>query len=194
MVSIQSGTTLPWSVCSWHFIRPSVFVIWCTTRFSSWSFGFSNVFPSSWDHCEVIWGYISLVCWLHTVVYITGSCQWVKLFHFLEEFRTLYCWYSEIWMTQNLINLIDNKTNIIYLTSTHCVKSLKSPAVKKGASSIIENVSGWIRDYVRNLLSHSPTYWSYLVLIIWVLYDYKLADILCMCTICSKYVCVNHIT
>ena len=40
------------------------------------------------------------------------------------------------WMTQNL-KLNYNKTNIIYLTSPHHVKSLKTPALQMGASSII---------------------------------------------------------
>ena len=33
-----------------------VFVSWCTAGFSSWSSGFHNVYPSSWDHCAAIWG------------------------------------------------------------------------------------------------------------------------------------------
>ena len=41
-------------------------------------------------------------------------------------------------MTQNLN---DFNTNIIYLTSPHSVKSLKSPALKMGASSITPNGS-----------------------------------------------------
>ena len=32
------------------------FVIWCTTGFSSWSSGFHNVYPSTWNHCAAIWG------------------------------------------------------------------------------------------------------------------------------------------
>jgi hypothetical protein len=39
-----------------YFIWHSVFVIWCTTGFSSWSSGFHNVYPSSWDHYAAIWG------------------------------------------------------------------------------------------------------------------------------------------
>ena len=30
--------------------------------FVIWSSGFHNVYPSSWDHSIVIWGYISFVC------------------------------------------------------------------------------------------------------------------------------------
>jgi len=33
-----------------------------------------------------------------------------------------------LWVTQNLLRLNDNKTNIIYLASSHCVKSLNTPA------------------------------------------------------------------
>ena len=32
---------------------------------------------------------------------------------------------NRLWMTQNLLNLNNNKTNIIYLASPHYVKSLK---------------------------------------------------------------------
>ena len=46
-----------------------------------------------------------------------------------------------LWMTQNLLKLNDNKTNILYLASPHCVKSLKTPALQMGASSIIPNGS-----------------------------------------------------
>jgi len=44
-------------------------------------------------------------------------------------------------MTQNLLRLKDNKTGIIYLASPHCVKSLKTPALQMGASSITSNGS-----------------------------------------------------
>ena len=43
-------------------------------------------------------------------------------------------------MTQNL-RLNDNKTNIIYLASPYRVKSLKTPALQMGASSITPNGS-----------------------------------------------------
>jgi len=33
------------------------------------------------------------------------------------------------WLTQNLLRLYDNKTNIIYLALPHCVKSLTTPAL-----------------------------------------------------------------
>ena len=46
-----------------------------------------------------------------------------------------------LWMTQNLLKLNDNKINIIYLGSPHCVKSLKTPALQMGASSITPNRS-----------------------------------------------------
>jgi len=44
-------------------------------------------------------------------------------------------------MTQNLLRQNDNKTNIIYLAQPHCVKSLKTPALQMGASSITPNGS-----------------------------------------------------
>jgi len=34
----------------------------------------------------------------------------------------------------NLLRLNDNKTNILYLASPHCVKSLKTPALQMGTS------------------------------------------------------------
>ena len=47
-------------------------------------------------------------------------------------------------MTQNLLKLNDNKTNIIYLASPHCAKSLKTPALQMGASSI--NLKGSVKN------------------------------------------------
>ena len=44
-------------------------------------------------------------------------------------------------MSQNHLKLNDSKTNIIYLTSPHCVKSLTTPALQMGASSITPNGS-----------------------------------------------------
>ena len=38
----------------------------------------------------------------------------------------------QLWMAQNLLKLNENKTNIIYLTSTHCVQSLRTPALQMG--------------------------------------------------------------
>jgi len=49
-----------------------------------------------------------------------------------------------LWMTQNLLKRNDNKTNIIYLTSPHCVKSLKTPALQRCTSSITPNGLGQI--------------------------------------------------
>jgi len=46
-----------------------------------------------------------------------------------------------LWMTQNLLKLNDNKTHMLYLASPHCVKSLKTPALQMGASSITPNGS-----------------------------------------------------
>jgi len=47
----------------------------------------------------------------------------------------------QLWMTQNPLRLNDNKTNIIYLASPHCVKSLKIPALQMGAFLITPNGS-----------------------------------------------------
>jgi len=49
--------------------------------------------------------------------------------------------HCRLWMTQNLLKLNDNKTNILYLASPNCVKSLKTPALQMGASSITPNGS-----------------------------------------------------
>ena len=46
-----------------------------------------------------------------------------------------------LWMTQNLLKLYDNKINIIYLASPHCVKSPKTPALHMGEFSITPNGS-----------------------------------------------------
>ena len=46
-----------------------------------------------------------------------------------------------LWMTQNLLKLNDNKTNIRYLASPLCVKPLTTPALQMGASSITPNES-----------------------------------------------------
>ena len=63
-----------------------------------------------------------------------------------------------LWMTQNLLKLNDNKTNILYLASPHCVKSLKTPALQMGASSITPNGSvknlGVIFDQCINMHEH----------------------------------------
>jgi hypothetical protein len=47
----------------------------------------------------------------------------------------------QLWMTQNLLKLNDNKANILYLASPHCVKSLKTPALQMGASLNTRNGS-----------------------------------------------------
>jgi len=59
-----------------------------------------------------------------------------------------------LWMTQNLLKLNGNKTNIMYLASSHCVKSLKTPALQMGASSITPVLLIWrsghpVRYYCR---------------------------------------------
>ena len=50
-------------------------------------------------------------------------------------------------MTQNLLKLNENKTNILYLASPHCVKSLKTPALQMGASRLPQWVSKKSRGY-----------------------------------------------
>jgi len=43
--------------------------------------------------------------------------------------------------SKTLLRLNDNETYILYLASPHCVKSLKTPALQTGASSITPNGS-----------------------------------------------------
>ena len=61
-------------------------------------------------------------------------------------------------MTQNLLRRNDNKANFIYLASPPCVKSLKTPALQMGASSITLNVLvkklGVIFDQCINMHEH----------------------------------------
>jgi len=63
-----------------------------------------------------------------------------------------------LWMTQNLLKLNDNKTNIIYLAPAHYIKSLKTPALQMGTSSITPNGSvkniGVIFDQCINMYEH----------------------------------------
>ncbi|KAK2144661.1 hypothetical protein LSH36_739g02000 [Paralvinella palmiformis] len=58
----------------------------------------------------------------------------------------------------NLLKLNDNKINILYLVSPHCVKTLKTPALQMGASSITPNGSvknlGVIFDQCINMHEH----------------------------------------
>ena len=44
-----------------------------------------------------------------------------------------------LWVTQNLLKLNDNNTNISYLASSHCIKSIKTQALQIGASLITPN-------------------------------------------------------
>jgi len=64
----------------------------------------------------------------------------------------------QLWMTQNLLKLNDNKTNIIYLASSHCVKSLNTPGLQMDASLITPNGSvknlGVIFDQCINMNEH----------------------------------------
>ena len=78
------------------------------------------------------------------------SCSWKNLEHCIDDIR--------LWMTQNLLRLNDNKTIIIYLPSPHWLKSLKTPALQMGASSITPNRSvknlGVIFDHCINMYEH----------------------------------------
>jgi len=58
--------------------------------------------------------------------------------HFSSSLNNLEHCIADIrlWMTQNLLKLNDNKTNIIYLPSPHRVKSPKTPALQMDTSSI----------------------------------------------------------
>ena len=73
-----------------------------------------------------------------------------NLEHYIADIR--------LWMTQNLLKLNENKINIIYLASSHCIKSLKTPALQVGASSIIPNgpvqTLGVIFDQCINMYVH----------------------------------------
>ena len=57
--------------------------------------------------------------YIYIYIYIFVSWLWFKFifFHCIADIR--------LWMTQNLLRLNDNKTNILYLASPHCIKSLK---------------------------------------------------------------------
>ena len=93
--------------------------IWCIIIFSCWSFGFYDRHMRSWESCK-----------------LTFSSSVKTLEHWIADIR--------LWMTQKLN---DNKTNILYLTSPHCVKSLKTPALQMGVSSITPNGSKKSRGY-----------------------------------------------
>ena len=69
--------------------------------------------------------------------------------NFSSSLRNLEHSFADIrlWMTQNLLNLNDNKINIIYLASPLCVKSLKTPALQMGTSSITPNGSVKTKGY-----------------------------------------------
>jgi len=58
--------------------------------------------------------------------------------NFSSSLKNLEHCIADIWllMTQNLLRLNDNKTNIIYLASSHCVRSLKTAALQMGQSLI----------------------------------------------------------
>ena len=85
----------------------------------------------------------------HLNLYITGSWQWV-IFILSADIR--------LWMTQNLLKVNDNKTNIVYLVSPYCVKSPMTPALQMGASLITPNGSvknlGVIFDQCINTQEH----------------------------------------
>jgi len=63
-----------------------------------------------------------------------------------------------LWITQNLLNLNENKTNIINLASPHCVKSLKTPAVQMDASWITPNGSNKLfRGYFWQIITYTTS-------------------------------------
>ena len=65
-------------------------------------------------------------------------------------------------MTQNLLIINDNKTNIMYLVSPHCLKPQKTPTLLLIAPSIIPNGSvknQWvIFDKCINMYKHVSGY------------------------------------
>ena len=72
----------------------------------------------------------------------TGCSSWSSGFHNVYPSSDI-----RLWMTQNLLKLNDNKTNILYLASPHWVKSLKTQALQMDASSITPNGSVKIKGY-----------------------------------------------
>ena len=64
----------------------------------------------------------------------SSSLQNLK--HCIEEIR--------LWMTQNMLKLNDDKTDIIYMASPHCAKSLLTPGLDIGESCI--NPSSTVRN------------------------------------------------
>ena len=84
-------------------------------------------------------------------------------------------------MTQNLLKLNDNKTNILYLASPHCVKSLKTPAIQIGAFSITPNGS------VKNLcfFNQCINMYEHVTSVCWAAY-YHLKNIHCLKTFLTQ--------
>jgi len=87
--------------------------------------------------------YILDLFFIMTNYFAKNSSSWIS--GFSEN-----VWFN---MTQNLLRLNDNKTNIIYLASPHCVKFLKTPALQMGASSItsngsVKNLGGTFDQYI----------------------------------------------
>ena len=78
--------------------------------------------------------------------------------HFSSSLKNLEHCIADIriWMTQNLLKLNDNKTNISYLASAHSVKSLKSPALQTGASYFDQciNMHGHVTSVCRAAYYH----------------------------------------
>ena len=68
--------------------------IWGPARFSSWSCIIHTIYKTIWYHCTAVWSGVSLVCWWHTAVCISGSWEYDRHFLFFGEFRTMYYWYS----------------------------------------------------------------------------------------------------
>jgi len=121
MVSILSETTLPDSDCSWYFVGHSGFVI------------LGIIAQRFWVKYHLYADDIQLYISIDPNSELNVSSSLKKLEHCIADIR--------LWMNQNLLKLRDNKTNIIYLASPHCVKSLKIPALQIGASSITPNGS-----------------------------------------------------
>jgi len=99
--------------------------------------------------CVQVWGHTAYIS-LDPDNELNFSSSLKNLEHCIAVIR--------LWMTHILLSLNNNKTNIIYLASPHCVKSLKTPALQMGTSSITPNGSvknlGFIFDQCINMYEH----------------------------------------
>jgi len=80
--------------------------------------------------------------------------------------------FSDIGPWMNLI-LNDNKTNIIYLASPQCVKSVKTPVLHMGASSITSNDSV---KHLRVIFDNCINMYEHVTSVCWAAY-YQLKNI-----------------